>query len=127
MGLGSRIRSFFRELFGSRVAERLEEALLRQRSDFEARLQDKDLIIADLRAEKAQMLGKLVLYERSLLPLTSKAGADVVNGMKPTKPNFGIDFSVPRPMTRWEQVQAEHEKELAAQEAEEAKQKAQGA
>lgn len=111
--MANRIRIFLRELLGSRLVERLEEDLLRQRQDFEARLQDKDQVIADLRTEKATLLGKIIMYERTLLPLSSRAGSDIVNASKPQRPNFGLDFSAPRPVSRWEQVQADHEKALA--------------
>jgi hypothetical protein len=118
--MANKIRLFLRELFGSRLTERLEEDLLRQRQDFEARLQDKDQVIADLRVEKATLMGKIVLYERTLLRVdVEKTGA-------PKKPIFDFNFSSPRPVSRWEQVQAEHDKQLA-EEAEREKASAKGA
>jgi hypothetical protein len=120
----NKIRLFLRGLFGSRLVERLEEDLLRLRSDMEQRLQDKDVIIATLRAEKAELSGKIVVYENTLLPRSSRAGADLVNSVKPRKPNFGLDFSVPTTLTKWEQVQKEHEEKMAAEADEEAQNKA---
>ena len=118
--MGSKIRQFLRDLFGSRLVERLEEDLLRTRSDFESRLLDKDQIIADLRSERAVLLGKINVYEMTLMPRASRAGADLVAAVNPKKPNFGIDFSSPPTMTRWQKVVAEHEAQLA-KEAEEEK------
>lgn len=125
--MANRIRMFLRELLGSRLVERLEEDLLRQRQDFEARLQDKDQVVADLRTEKATLLGKIIMYERTLLPLASRAGSDIVNAGKPHRPNFGLDFSAPRAVSRWEQVQADHEKTLAAESDQETQAAAKGA
>lgn len=121
MGFGGEIRNFLRELFGSRLVERLEEDLLRLRSDYEFRLKDKDEIIATLRTEKAEMQGKIITYERSIMPLSSRAGADIVASQKPKQPNFGgVDFkTLPPVKTRWQQVVDEHNKQLA-EEAQEA-------
>lgn len=113
MGLGLEIRQFFRDLFGSRLVERLEEDLLRVRQDFEDRLQDKELVITTLRTEKAEMQAKIVLYERSIMPTASRAGAEIVAHQKPTKPNWSLDFKQPPPVkTRWQVVQDNHEEEL---------------
>lgn len=105
------VRQFFRDLFGSRYIMQLETDLLRLRQDLEERLRDKDQIIADLRAEKAALQGKIIVYENSLLPLASKAGADVVAATKPKpKPNWGITFGEPPMMTNWQKIQADWEK-----------------
>lgn len=121
MGLGLEIRQFFRDLFGSRLVERLEEDLLRVRQDFEERLQDKELVITTLRSEKTEMQAKILLYERSIMPTASKLGAEIVAHQKPKAPNWGVDFKQPPPMkTRWQQVQEDHEKNLR-EEAEESK------
>lgn len=120
--MGKKIREFLRDLFGSRLVFRLEEDLLRLRIDFEERLQDKDRVIEILREEKAALLGKVTVYEMTLLPRSSRAGADLVAAQKPTKPNFGIDFSSPPPVSRWEQVQIDHEERLRKEEEEEQKQ-----
>lgn len=114
------IRKFFRELFGSRLVERLEEDLLRLRNDMDQRLLDKDEIITNLRAEKTEMQGKIILYERSIMPTSSRAGADIVARQKPKQPNWSADFKQPPPVkTRWQLVQEEHDKRLAAEEEEE--------
>lgn len=122
MGLGGEIRDFFRQLFGSRLVERLEEDLLRLRNDMDERLKDKEDIITNLRAEKAEMQGKIILYERSIMPTASRAGADIVAHQKPTKPNWSADFKQPPPVkSRWQLVQEEHDKRLAEEAEEEAK------
>ena len=113
--MGNKLRLFFRALFGSRLVEHLEVEMLRLRSDMEQRLQDKDRTIADLRTEKAELLGKIIIYEQTLLPRSSRAGADLINSITPRKPNFGLSFAEPRMVSAWEQVQLDHEKELAEQ------------
>lgn len=117
--MGAKIRAFFRSLFGSRVSEVLELQLLQLRSDMESRLQDKDRVIENLREEKAALMGKVALYEQSLLPLASRAGADVVRTTRPAQPSFPkFDFSdMPPIQTRWGKVQADHEAQMAAEEA----------
>ena len=155
---GQSIRKFFRDLFGSRVAEvltdqiisikhmqceqiemmqndyalriadkevqiaRLGEDFLRQRSDFEERLRDRDEIIADLRATVATLTGKVYLYETTLMPLSSRAGAEVVAAGKPKKPSFAADFNMPPVKTRWQVVQEEHNAQLEKERQEEAEQ-----
>lgn len=114
MGLGVEIRDFFRELFGSRLVERLEIDLLHLRQDFESRLHDKENAIAGLRSEKAVLEAKIMLYEQSIMPTASRLGADIVAHQKPKKPNFGVNFKQPPPTkTRWQQVQEDHNKQLA--------------
>jgi len=119
--MGSKIRKFFRELFGSRLVESQELQLLQLRQDYEHRLLDKDQVIADLRAEKALMLGRMSIYENTIMPLASRAGAQVVAATNPTtpkKPNFAIaDIMSQMPKTRWE---IEQEKFYAARDAEDA-------
>ena len=113
--MGSDIRRFLRELFGSRLVERLELQLLQLRQDFESRLQDREQIIADLRAEKAIMQGRMSLYENTIMPLASRAGAQIAAANNPFKPKpvFPAEIMANRQKTRWELVQDEHEKMLA--------------
>lgn len=104
--MGSEIRRFLRDLFGSRLVETLEINLVHVRQDCERRLQDKDQVIADLRAEKALMLGRMTIYENTIMPLASRAGAQVVsatNPKSPTKPNFSIkELMTQLPKSPWE-------------------------
>lgn len=114
---GESIRKFFKELLGSALVLRLEEDLLRTRSDFEARMRYQDDIIANLREEKAVLSAKIILYENTLLPLSSRAGAELVKNTRPTKPTFPkFDFSdVPPIKTRWQLEQEKYAKEVEAE------------
>ena len=109
--VGKNIRLFFRELFGSRVAEHLVVEVIQLRQDYEQRLQDKDHLIAALREEKAILMAKVTTYEATIMPRSSRAGAEIVAYTKP-KPNFSF-IDVPAPKSRWEMVQEEHEKQMA--------------
>jgi hypothetical protein len=84
------------------------------------RLQDKDRVIAGLREEKQQLMSKVALYENTIMPHSSRMGAEVAAYVKPTKPNFSFTDIGPT-KSKWEQVQADHEaqmrKELAEEEA----------
>lgn len=135
--LAKRIRLFFRDLFSTRVIEVLEnsqalvlaekeqsyihlqEELARTRNDYETRLRDKDEQLADLRAEKAMMTGKIHQYEMAVMPTASREGAAVVAAGQPKrKPNFP-DFDLPPTKTRWQVVQEKHEADLKKEIAEE--------
>jgi hypothetical protein len=118
--LGKRIRYFFRDIFGSRVLEHLENEKMQLREDFEKRLQDKDNVIASLREEKALLMSKVAMYEITLLPHASRAGAEVVAYQKPLKPAFSF-VDMPAPKSRWQQVQEDYEKQLEKESAEEVK------
>jgi hypothetical protein len=117
--LGKRIRLFFRDLFGSRVSEHLELELITLRQDYDHRLQDKDLTIATLREEKNLLMSKVTMYEMTIMPRSSRIGAEVVAYQKPTKPNFSF-VDVPPPKSKWEMVQEEHEKQIQKEIQEEA-------
>ncbi len=112
--MGSEIRKFFIDLFGSRVIASLELQLLQLRQDFEQRLQDKDQIIAELRADRAVMQGRMMIYENTIMPLASRAGAQIVAASNPIrpKPHFPAELMVDRPKTKWELVQEEHDKQM---------------
>jgi hypothetical protein len=107
---GALIRQFFRELFGSRLVERLEEDLMRLRQDFEDRTQEHKIIVASLREEKQMLLSKIATYEAVIMPHTSRVGAEVVAYQVPKKPAFNF-VDMPREKTRWEQYQDEYYKE----------------
>lgn len=117
--MGKAIRQFLRDLFGSRMADHLWVEILQLRQDFEKRLQERDEVIASLREEKAQLVAKVTMYEITIMPRASRLGAEVVNHTKLTKPNFA-SFEAPPVKSRWEMVQEEHEKKIAAELAEEA-------
>ena len=116
--MGEKIRNFFRELFGSRYVEHLETEILRVQQDCIARLQDKELVIAELRSDKAQLQAKIISYEQVIMPLSSRAGASIASS-KPLKPSWATDLNVPPPMTRWQLEQKKHDEENARLDAEE--------
>ena len=111
---GSSIRQFLRDLFGSRLIASLELQLLRLRTDYDERLQDKELTIATLREEKAELSAKILTYENTIMPLASRAGAEIVKTARPSHPKFpNFDFSaMPPTMSRWQKVQADHDKQM---------------
>ena len=113
--IGKRIRQFFRELFGSRVVEHLETELVQLRQDFEKRLQDKDQSIASLREEKALLMSKIAMYEMTIMPHSSRIGAEVVTYNKPKKPSFAF-VDTGHTKSRWEQYQEDYYKEEAERE-----------
>jgi hypothetical protein len=124
--LGKVIREFFRELFGSRLVALLEMDLLRLRQDMDARLQDKDRVIATLREDIQRLNSKVTTYELSIMPHASRLGAEVVKQVHPPiKPTFAFEDLGPA-KSKWQAVQEAHDaqmrKELAEEEA--AKEKA---
>jgi hypothetical protein len=109
--LALRIRLFFRDLLGSRMTAHLGEELLRLRTDFEQRLQEKDLIAATLREEKNLLMSKVTMYEMTIMPHASRVGAEVVAYQKPVKPAFSF-IDIPAPKSRWQVVQDEHDAQM---------------
>lgn len=121
---GKEIREFFRDVFGSRLVAQLSEDLLRLRSDFEQRLQDKDVAIAQLREEKGMLMAKITTYETVIMPRTSRAGAEVIAYQKPSKPSFEF-LDIGRTKTRWEAEQERHNAQMAKELKEEEEKKSQ--
>lgn len=120
------VRKFFTDLFGSRVVAYLEMENLRIRDDFERRLQDKDTVIAELRAERILLQVKITTYENTIMPLASRAGAQIVASTqpKPTKPTFSSEeWLSTLPKSRWEITQEEHSKRVEEEIAEEERKK----
>jgi hypothetical protein len=117
--IGKRIRQFFRDLFGSRVAEHLENEKTQLRQDYERRLQDKDTVIASLREEKSLLMSKITVYEMTIMPHASRMGAETVAYQAPKKPVFSF-VDIPTEKSRWEQYQDEHNAQMAKELAEEA-------
>jgi hypothetical protein len=100
----------------------LELEKIQLREDYEKRLQDKDVVIASLREEKALLMSKITVYEMTVMPHASRMGAEVVQYQKPTKPAFNF-MEIPPEKTRWQKVQEEHDAQMARELAEEAKKK----
>lgn len=107
-----RVREWLREMFGSRLVQRLEYDLLDLRNDYEHRLNDRDDTIADLRSQLVGARAKLETFETILIPLTSPAG----NLFKPRRDTATFEaLSEPSPGS-WPWVQAEWAKKMAEEE-----------
>jgi hypothetical protein len=113
MSIASAIRTFWDDLFYSALVDRLETDLLNARSDAQQLRQDKDAVIADLRAEKSLLNAKIVMYEQNI---NARVGIDPTR-KKPEKPSFA-SFVSPQVKTSW-QVQVEKHEEQIAKELEE--------
>jgi hypothetical protein len=110
--LGTIIRQFFRNLFGSRYVEHLEEELMRLRQDQDRVLHDRDVVIASLREEKQQLNAKIIMYENTILPRSSRMGAEVVAYQKPKPPSPKFNFAaMPPTKSRWQAYQEQYYKE----------------
>lgn len=118
MGLAEWLRKFWDDLFYSKLVSRLELDLLMARQDLQQLRQDKDVVIADLRAEKAALSTKVAMYE---LNINRRVGIDPAR-KEPVKPSFA-DFQSPPVVTRWQQEVAENEERIAKELAEEETQK----
>jgi hypothetical protein len=108
------IRETLRELFGARLVAQLTMDLLNTRADAERMRSEYQGIIADLRADKAQLSARLAMHESKigLVPLDQKK----------VQPHF--DFSnFPPVKTSWQQLQEENDAQIAKELAEEAAQK----
>jgi hypothetical protein len=114
MSVASSIRGFFDDLFYSKLVSRLEEDLLRVRQDFESRIQDYKEIIADLRAEKAMLTGKISMYE---LNINRRVGIDPT-AKRPEKPSFA-SFTSPPMETSWQAEVRAHDEQIEKELAEE--------
>jgi hypothetical protein len=110
---GARIRQFFKELFGSRYVEHLENEIAILRQDHDRTLQDRDHLIAALREEKAMLNSKIVIYENTVMSHSSRMGAEVIAYQKPKPPSPKFNFtSIPPTKSRWQVVQEEHEEQM---------------
>jgi hypothetical protein len=118
---GALIRQFFREIFGSRLTQHLEEEILKLRNDHDRALHDRDVQIASQREEIARLNGKIVIYEHTVMAHSSKMGAEVVAYQRPTPPKPKFDFvDMPPTLSRWQQIQNAHDDKITKEEAEEA-------
>jgi hypothetical protein len=108
---GKEIREFFRDVFGNRMVAQLSEDLLRLRSDMDQRLQDKDRTVAILREDIQRLQSKVAVYEATIMPHSSRMGAEVAAYVKPTKPNFSFTDIGPT-KSKWEQIQDEHDAQM---------------
>ena len=115
MSFADSVRSFWDDLFYSALVQRLETDLLLTRSDMQQLRQDKDAVIADLRAEKSLLYAKTMLYETNI---NARVGIDPTR-RNVEKPSFA-SFTSPPTMTSWQKQVAEHESEMAKELEEEA-------
>lgn len=115
MGFAENVRTFWDDLFYSSLVDRLEVDLLNARSDAQQLRQDKDVVIADLRAEKSLLQAKIEMYE---LNINRRVGIDP-SRKSPGKPSFA-NFSSPPLKTKWQVQVEEHERQLALEDAAEA-------
>lgn len=98
MSIATEIRTFFHELFGSRVADVYREQLLTTRMDYDHRLMDKDRVIDDLKVEIARLNGKLALLETVVIPVLNPLGE------KPTFQSLDSGESSP---SSWQNIQSQ--------------------
>lgn len=106
MSVAKRVRQFWTDLFGSSLIERLNMDLAYLRSDFEKRLQERDQVIAELRAEKAVLNSTVALYQASI---NQRVGIDPAR-KNPDKPSFA-NFNSPPMKSTWQLQVEEHERE----------------
>ena len=110
MGIAASIRNFWDDLFYSKLVDRLETDLLTARSDMQQLRQDKDSIIADLRAERGLLMAKIAMYEMNI---NQRVGIDPTR-TRAEKPSFA-NFQTPPLKSRWQQEQDEWEAKLEAE------------
>lgn len=115
MSIAASIRNFWDDLFYSELVQRLEQDLILLRADMQQLRQDKDSIIADLRAEKSLLQAKTLLYEQNI---NRRVGIDPT-AKRPEKPSFA-SFQAPPVKTTWQVEQEQHEAQIEKELEEEA-------
>jgi hypothetical protein len=115
MNVAAKIRGFWDDLFYSALVDRLETDLLLLQSGFQQLRQDKDAVIADLRAERALLQAKVGMYE---LNINQRVGIDPTR-KRAEKPSFA-SFTSPKVKTAWQAEQEEHDARIAKELMEEA-------
>ena len=115
MSLAKKIREFWDDLFYSALVSNLETQILFLREDMTRIRQDKDGVIADLRAEKALLNAKVGMYE---LNINRRVGIDPT-AKRPEKPSFA-SFQTPPVKTSWQAEVEAHDAQIEKELAEEA-------
>jgi hypothetical protein len=105
--IAQNIREALRKLFGSRLTEVMQIEILRLQAENQQLRQDKDAVIADLRAEKSLLNAKVTLYETNI---NQRVGIDPTR-KRVEKPSFA-SFSSPPMMTSWQREVQLHEEQL---------------
>ena len=116
--IAQEIREVLRQLFGTRLVAQLTMDLLNTRADAERMRSEYQGIIADLRADKAQLNARLAMHESKigLVPLDQKK----------VQPHF--DFAhFPPVKTSWQQMVEENDAQIAKELAEETAQRSKAA
>jgi hypothetical protein len=106
---GALIRQFFRELFGSRYTQHLEEEILRLINDHDRTLHDRDVQLASQREEISRLNSKIATYDLTRAPRAARASS---------KFDF---FSMPPTKSRWQVVQEQHDEQMRKELEEEGK------
>ncbi len=108
MGIANNIRDFFDDLFYSSLVRRLEQDLMLLRADLQQLRQDKDNVIADLRAEKSLLQAKVLMYEQNI---NARVGIDPTR-KRAEKPSFA-SFQSPKVKTQWQAEVEAHDARIA--------------
>ena len=104
--LAIRIRTFLRDLLGSRLTEHMERELLQLRDDYQSRLLDRERVISDLRADLAAATAKLDRYELVLIPLCNPVARS------PRQPST-LQPTTESPRSSWQEIQLANDREQA--------------
>ena len=107
------IRQFLHDLFGSRLASRLDEEFMRVRADYEQRLAERDAVITEQRSRLVHLQSKLDQWEMVIIPLTSPAANLLTPKRQP--PTFPPLTELPRQST-WSEIRAKWEQDQSAEE-----------
>ena len=110
MGIAANIRNFWDDLFYSALVQRLETDLANARQDAQQLRQDKDEVIADLRADRGVLMAKIAMYEMNI---NQRVGIDPTR-TRAEKPSFA-NFNSPPMKSRWQQEQDEWDATLEAE------------
>ena len=110
MGIAANIRNFWDDLFYSARVQRLETDLANARQDAQQLRQDKDAVIADLRADRGVLMAKIAMYEMNI---NQRVGIDPTR-TRAEKPSFA-NFNSPPMKSRWQQEQDEWDATLEAE------------
>ena len=104
IAVGEKIRRFFRQVFGSRLTDHLEDEIFRVRQDCEQRLNDRDVRISELKQENQELKAKIDVLETIVLPLTT---GGLLNRKKRSETPTFEPVTEPDPNS-WAAIQAEH-------------------
>jgi len=109
-------RNFFHQLFGSRLVQHLETELLKQQSDYESRLLERDQLIGDLRSELQRLRSKFEEMELDPSYFWYLANRSQLKREPPKYSDPVTDTAA----SEWHRIQAEHYRREAEEEAAEA-------